>query len=448
MENTTISQSLDKQKTIEKLLLVKNAIGWGFVGQIKETHISLYNIKENGIECWSHPKGYQTILWQNLEPKDWFVLESFLAKVLPVEFEVYREKYLISFKNPKTKEVLSVDLKNKQFLKTNAKGSVRSIKNPNTFFAKMNGKVIAKLIPTDDHFAKFMDIIIKRESNCKNMGTLLIRLLDNIHLETYITANVPFSSYITVPYNFFDKDVRELLNSKNFTYNERVERFFGNNHDIGKSVLYFIKDKKNFADLFDYFAFNMRDLLVLVQDYNYDIKTLIQYCSDRNFSSGRYNYGYHDILTFLADYARMADRVYPNGFIKYPQNLVEYHDGVSKLYEKEKIKYNDASYIGTIDKAFEFKGKDYSVIYPKSTGDIQSEGRLLCHCVGSYIDRVLKKHTRILFMRKNDDLQTPLVTLEVYEGRISQARGKYNRNLSYEEKTFLEEYAKKQKLRF
>ena len=144
----------------------------------------------------------------------------------------------------------------------------------------------------------------------------------------------------------------------------------------------------------------------------------------------------------------MASLVFPNGFVKYPEDLVSHHDGVTQLYQKEQIRYNDIAYQKMIDLSFEYENKQYAVVYPKSTGDIQSEGRLLSHCVGSYVQSVIQGNTRILFMRSKENLTTPLVTIEVRDGKIAQARGKYNRNLTYDEKNFLEEYAKKKKLRY
>ena len=449
MENTT-AHNFDIENIKTRLLELREALGWGYLGYFRGANISLYNITSEQIEYWDTTK-YEKVKWDEMNASDLQSLEFILDKHYPKQFNVYREKYLINFKNENTNEILAVDLKNQKFLKTNAKGKSRVVKYPNTFFRGVDGRVVAMRIPSDDHFKKLVKTIIGKERHCRNMGTFLVRLMDNIHLETYISANVDFSPYIRVGYNFFDKDVRTLLEAKKMKYDESVERFFGNDHDISKSVLYHIKDRKDFKELFSYISYQIRDLMILIKDYGYDVKTLIEYCNKHNWSSRnavQNSWYYRDILSFLADYARMANLVFPNGFHKYPENLVEHHDGVSRLYQKEQIKFNDTLYRHTIDLAFEYKGKEFSIVYPKSTGDIQSEGRILSHCVGSYVDRVIKGHTRILFMRKNTEIGTPLVTVEVYDKRITQARGKYNRSLSYDEKIFLQEYAQKKKLQY
>lgn len=389
-----------------------------------------------------------SILWKDLTDDDYLALQKGIEKYLPKDFTISKLKHLVSFKDNATGEVMTVDLKDKCFLKTNKKGVTKKIKHPYLFFKGVNGRSVVPFIPNDSHFGEFLKTIIQKESSCSNLSTFLIRLLDNSHLETYISAKVPFSSRISVPYNFFDKDVRKVLDERNVKYDEYIANLFTHHHDMGKGILYRIKDREDFADLLQHISVNMHHFVSLVQNYNYDTTKLFDYLNSKDWKTNRYNYGwaYRDLLGFLADYARMANMVYPNGFEKYPQNITQAHDNVVRLYEKEKIKYNDELYVKTIDLNFEHKGKDFSVIYPKSTGDIQSEGRLLCHCVGSYVDSVIERRTRILFMRSNDALDTPLITIEIRDGRIAQARGKYNRNLQYEEKNFLEEYAKKKKL--
>jgi hypothetical protein len=96
----------------------------------------------------------------------------------------------------------------------------------------------------------------------------------------------------------------------------------------------------------------------------------------------------------------------------------------------------------------EYENKDYAMIFPKSTGDIQEEGRILSHCVGSYVQTVIEGHCIIMFLRKKKEKKTPLVTVELRDNRIGQARGKYNRSLEYQEKLFLQEYAEKKRLKY
>lgn len=439
---------------------MKEVLGYARIGNINGNNVYLYDVDENGLTAWGYTQkdgrqvwGQILTKWDDLTDESFETVEKFVKLKYPKEYEVTRNAYMIDFKNAETGEIMTVNLKDKKFTKTNAKGKKRDVKYPHTFFRGMDGRIVATKIPADDHFKKLVETIIKKEHQCSNMGTFLVRLFDNIHLETYITAGVKFDYHIKVGYDYFDKDVRAILNKHDMTYNQTVERFFGNNHDLGKSMLHFIKDEADFTDVFYAIAQNMRDIVNLVDNYKYDVKTLFEYCKERDWSSGRNRWGGRDLVSFMGDYARMAELVFPNGFDKYPPNIVEWHDGVTKLYEKEKIKFDDEVYKKLIDPKLEYdpnkeKKTGFCIIFPKSTGDIQTEGRLLCHCVGSYVNNILQGYTKILFLRNKEEKDKPLVTVEVRDGRIAQARGKFNRALSYDERVFLEEYAEKKKLTY
>ncbi len=442
----------------EKLLEMQNIFRWASIGRFRGGSLDLSEVDDVGVSYWSHVgeaphRNWErvSVEWNNLTQQELEILENYIIRHFPKNYEVKRNSYLIDFKNVDSGETLSVNLKEKKFTKTYVNGKQRDIKYPHTFFRGMDGRAIATKIPADDTFKTLVDTIIRKESACSNMGTFLVRLLDNLHLETYISAGVKFDYNIKVGYDFFDKDVRVVLNKHRMDYNGTVEQFFSNNHDLGKSMLHFIQNEEKFSDTFYAIARNMRDINILVDNYKYDIKTLFSYCKERNWTSGRYQWNSRDLVSFLCDYARMAELVFPNGFEKYPKDIVDHHDGVTKLYDKEKIKFDDKKFAQLIDVKMEYEAKEKTglcVIYPKSTGDIQSEGRLLSHCVGSYVSYVLEGNSTILFVRNKQDKNTPLITIEVRNKAITQARGKFNRALSYDEKIFLQEYADKKKLTY
>jgi len=448
-----MEMTLEELKT--KLLIIKGVLGWARVGQYKNGNLYLSEITTDSISHWGYERNPTTqrndwkqfkTKWEDVTESELLMIEKFVNLKFPKEYEVKRDKFLIHFYNPESKETMSVNLKDKKFTKTYANGKERDIKYPHTFFKGMDGRVVATKIPADDNFKKLVETIIRKESACSNFGTFLVRLFDNIHLETYISANVEFDYNIKVPYSFFDKDVRTILNKNGMRYDQTVERFFSNNHDLGKSMLHFIKDEENFSSVFNAIAGNMRDINILIENYKYEVKALFNYAKERNWKSGRNRWDSRDLISFMCDYARMAEMVFPNGFDKYPKDIIDHHDGVTKLYQKEKIKFDDEKYKKLIDEKLEYKGKDFVMIFPKSTGDIQSEGRMLNHCVGSYVNTILNGHTIVLFLRKKDEPNTSLVTVEVRDKKIAQARGKFNRALLYDEKVFLEEYAEKKKL--
>ena len=80
---------------------------------------------------------------------------------------------------------------------------------------------------------------------------------------------------------------------------------------------------------------------------------------------------------------------------------------------------------------WEYKDDIYSVIIPETPMDLSKEGSALVHCVGGYINRVLKGSTNILFIRKNEALEKSLFTVEMSNsGVIEQIHGYRNCNIT------------------
>lgn len=68
--------------------------------------------------------------------------------------------------------------------------------------------------------------------------------------------------------------------------------------------------------------------------------------------------------------------------------------------------------------------KDLTIIVPKCDADIQREGAILAHCVGSYSERHAHGKLNILFLRRKDNPKQPYYTIEVSSGgQIVQCRG-------------------------
>ena len=58
----------------------------------------------------------------------------------------------------------------------------------------------------------------------------------------------------------------------------------------------------------------------------------------------------------------------------------------------------------------------------------------------------LNSKCKIIFLRKNKNIDKPLVTLELRHGDIVQAKGKSNRSLTNAEREFLKIYTKENDL--
>ena len=82
----------------------------------------------------------------------------------------------------------------------------------------------------------------------------------------------------------------------------------------------------------------------------------------------------------------------------------------------------------------------FSVVFPKNVSEIKHEGQALQHMVELYIPGILEGKYLIAFLRRADDLTTPLLTLMLKDGVVLQARGYNNRTPTPEEQEFLDQY--------
>ena len=108
---------------------------------------------------------------------------------------------------------------------------------------------------------------------------------------------------------------------------------------------------------------------------------------------------------------------YPHDFKKWHDiRIDEYH---SKKAEKDEIErkalYESFSNVADKYSSLEKEGRDmYVVVIAKSPADLVREGELLHHCVGrmGYDQKFVREESLIFFIRKKEDINKPLVTLE------------------------------------
>ena len=162
------------------------------------------------------------------------------------------------------------------------------------------------------------------------------------------------------------------------------------------------------------------------------------------------NQGYTNVREFvrmLSDYIKMCEdlNVTPTLYSSY---LHQTHDIVSRNH---KIKLAEEQEKMFAERYKDFKpwvGEKYIITAPKSSHDLQAEGDALNHCVASYIKRVVDGECEIYFLRLIDKADKSLVTFEVRNKQIVQARGLHNRAITEEEKIVLLKYCKDRKITF
>lgn len=164
--------------------------------------------------------------------------------------------------------------------------------------------------------------------------------------------------------------------------------------------------------------------------------TKIKNYIEKNWKDGQLSY---EVLGTYSDYIRMAKELeydLQNEVVLFPKNLKKAHDTAdenltivraqarAKKYEEKENKAQKT--IKKFKKQYEFVGEKYSVLVPEKALDIIREGQLMHHCVGGYVDRHFDGSLCICFLRKNDDIETPLYTIEMRGKEVGQIQRKGN----------------------
>lgn len=150
------------------------------------------------------------------------------------------------------------------------------------------------------------------------------------------------------------------------------------------------------------------------------------------------NFSHYEILIY-GDYYNMFKDLYPNiepvsiYDIKTSEQIKHLHDQINDIYKINESKLFSESYLKVKETfpKYEFSDEEFTIFYPEKPEDIVREGSELHHCVGSYIKRIIRGNNIILFLRKNEELDKSLVTVDIIpinDGlfEIEQAHGKCN----------------------
>lgn len=193
---------------------------------------------------------------------------------------------------------------------------------------------------------------------------------------------------------------------------------------------------------------------IIFTEYLVDFKTFLSYIlytiKYRNgLDSGWAYYNEFQFSDYI-DYLRMQKEMYGKVKEKYPQYWLSEKQMMNKKYnawnEMRKILgFN----LGQEElQKYEYNDETFKVIIPLKSTDILDEAEQQQHCVASYIDRIKRGDTHILFIRYNDTPEESLLTVEVTpDGRIVQVRGFMNRRYTHAEWDFMNEWAKEKDLK-
>lgn len=182
-------------------------------------------------------------------------------------------------------------------------------------------------------------------------------------------------------------------------------------------------------------AFDSKTLITIrakIKKYKVKIGTVSRYLKDQVEKYGG-KFTLYSVGEQYKDYLIAAEGVgldLHNRIFLMPKNLREKHDEITEAYstllaekrtaEEEKIY---APRMAKLEKRYAFEHNGLRIYIPASANDIVQEGKTLRHCVGGYADRHINGITTILFLRRADNPNHRLVTIEISGNTIRQAHG-------------------------
>lgn len=311
----------------------------------------------------------------------------------------------------------------------------------------------------DEKYAKFLNFVKREESSgypIYNIGTILNRVPLYSNYEQLFSAGIDEildgGHKFKYTINDIPKALIKLCKTRQIKLSNNLMEYYKRNPDahlLAYSLEYMSLDDEDIykiwsTDNYDYDRdtgyhywsyFNK-----LLDEYEYTAKPLLLYIDQLKTFEALDDVRY--IIKELYDYANMMKTI-STKFDKYPRHFLTTHKIACRNYERLKKEFSEEIFKSRIDKSLEFSYKGYQFIYPDSTDDIKQEAVQQNNCVASYIDKVIDGKCHILFLRKKDKLKESLVTIEVRNNHIVQARRRFNDPVTPEDQEVIDKWNEK-----
>ncbi len=364
-----------------------------------------------------------------------------------------RDKHLINIYSPKHDKIVRYNLRSMRMEKKDKNGDWYAVKHIYSFFQCYSIQDI------EYEEEKFKDMIKKTAElnpKCRSVSSFVARMKDALVYENYVDEDIKAQCYLgyrghkrilTKPLNFYNKIMIRFFKEYDIEVTTDIEKEFVNYYKFYDKLISILlisdadnENKKIFFESIIYYSYPFREL---VNTHNYNMLATYNYIV--GYLLPFENLQIRESISLLNDYYSMANSI-GRDVKKYPKYIKSMHDIIMANYAAYKQEYDELQFEGLIKTELEHKGKNYSIVVPKCSKDIISEGTSLNHCVSSYVNKILKQQTYIMFLRKTNKIDASLITLEFQDNKILNAKGSYNRPMNEEEQEFINEYCRKKRI--
>jgi hypothetical protein len=138
----------------------------------------------------------------------------------------------------------------------------------------------------------------------------------------------------------------------------------------------------------------------------------------------------YNVINILKSYFDCCDKL-NKPYVK--GDFIREYAAVVREYELRKTELdNEALYTNQMCRknALEFSYGGLTAIIPTTTEEFINEGNAQSNCVARmYLPQVVENETNIVFIRKDNDINSSYITCEVHEGKIIQYLARYNQRV-------------------
>lgn len=313
----------------------------------------------------------------------------------------------------------------------------------------------------DKNFGKFISHVAKKCSrngqSIQNIGTVFQRMDEYKREEQIYSAGLTLAG--TFGKDYFKGTINEIPKGLVKILREIKESV--NNINISEYKAH--PDAFNYAFNHEFISLSKRDayrfLMYICSDWDENRHCYIY--SNKFFNiCNKYGYTPKSLLNYI-DYLVTYEALSPDWpskilgeiddncnmlsqmsdkYDKYPRHFLTSHQITSRTYQRWKEQFNEELFSKRVNKKMEIVINGYKFIYPSKTEDIKKEAVQQSNCVVSYIDRVINGQCDIIFMRNANTPNESLVTVEIRNKKVVQARRRFNESVTDEQQKVLDKY--------
>lgn len=365
----------------------------------------------------------------------------------------------------KEKQFLIFDFENGQTVKYNfaTKQSIGKKGKPvKDLCSQLSGLTIDELCDSciDKQYGKFLRFVRRYGSYgygyINNIGTILDRVKNFSRFEQIYSAGIEDIVDVNFKYSINDipKGLIKLCREHRIKLTNDFLEFYKKNPDayiLAYSLEYISLNDLDIYNVFShtssvqqmghcgYVYTSVSTFNKLINEHGYTTKSLMNYIDYLKTYEAIEDISF--LMREIYDYVSMMSKI-SNKFDKYPRHLLTTHKIACRNYNRLKQQFEEDKFKSRINKDMEKTFGEYCFIYPECTQDIKDEATSQNNCVASYIQRVIDGDCHILFLRKKDSPDKSLVTIEVRDDHIVQARQRFNYPVTSEQQEVIDKWNK------